>query len=70
MSNRHDKSRKKNMNKNKASISKKSSYIEIGDYWEEHDVTKVWDKTKNVEFDVQIESEANENSEHVPKYNL
>ena len=45
------------MNKNKTSISKKSSYKEIGDYWDVHDVTEVWDKTKKVEFDVQIESE-------------
>ena len=45
------------MSKNKTSISKATSYKEIGDYWDSHDVTEIWDQTKKVEFDVQIESE-------------
>jgi hypothetical protein len=45
------------MNKNKTSISRKSSYKEIGEYWDVHDVAEIWDKTKVVKFDVQIESE-------------
>ncbi|MDZ7340119.1 MAG: BrnA antitoxin family protein [candidate division KSB1 bacterium] len=45
------------MNKNKTSISKASSYKEIGEYWDSHDVTEVWDKTRKVKFDVEIESE-------------
>ncbi len=45
------------MDKNKASLSKASSYREIGDYWDIHDVTEVWDKTRKVKFDVEIESE-------------
>ncbi len=45
------------MKKSKTSISKATSYKEIGDYWDIHDVTEIWDKTKKVEFDVQIESE-------------
>jgi hypothetical protein len=45
------------MNKNVTSLSKNSSYNEIGDYWDIHDVTEIWDQTKKVEFDVQIESE-------------
>lgn len=45
------------MDKNKGSLSKASSYREIGDYWDIHDVTEVWDKTRKVKFDVEIESE-------------
>jgi len=45
------------MSKNKTSISKATSYKEIGEYWDIHDVTEIWDQTKKVEFDVQIESE-------------
>lgn len=45
------------MNQNKTSLSKASSYKEIGDYWDVHDVTEVWDKTRKVKFDVEIESE-------------
>lgn len=42
---------------NKTSISKATSYKEIGEYWDTHDITEIWDQTKRVEFDVQIESE-------------
>jgi len=44
-------------NSNKTSISKATSYKEIGEYWDIHDVTEIWDQTKKVAFDVQIESE-------------
>jgi len=46
------------MRKNRTSISKASSYEDIGAYWDTHDLSKVWSKTKKVRFDVQIESEA------------
>lgn len=45
------------MKKNRSSISKASSYKDIGAYWESKDLSKVWDKTRKVNFDVQIESE-------------
>jgi hypothetical protein len=45
------------MGKNKSSISKASSYEDIGAYWDIHDLSKIWHKTKKVKFDVQIESE-------------
>lgn len=45
------------MRKNKSSISKAGSYREIGEYWDSHDLSKVWDKTRKVKFDVDIESE-------------
>jgi len=45
------------MRKNKSSISKASSYEDIGAYWDTQDLSKVWHKTRKVKFDVQIESE-------------
>ena len=46
------------MKKNKSSISKARSYAEIGEFWDEHDLGKVWGKTKKVRFDVVLEPEA------------
>jgi hypothetical protein len=46
------------MKKGKSSISKARSYVEIGDYWDEHDLNEVWRKTKKVTFDVVLEPEA------------
>jgi hypothetical protein len=46
------------MKRNKSSLSKAASYMEIGDYWDVHDLAEVWGKTKKVKFEVQIESEA------------
>jgi hypothetical protein len=45
------------MRKGKTLISKASSYQEIGEFWSEHDLTDSWDKTKPVEFEVDIQSE-------------
>jgi hypothetical protein len=36
---------------------KAKSYKEIGDFWDTHDLSDFWDKTKQAEFDVDIESE-------------
>ncbi|MCX6583374.1 MAG: CopG family antitoxin [Candidatus Aminicenantes bacterium] len=45
------------MSKGKTSISRVSSYQEIGEYWAEHDLADSWDQTKPVEFAVDILSE-------------
>lgn len=45
------------MKKNKSSISKATSYTEIGLFWDKNDITKHLKKTKTVHFDVAIESE-------------
>ena len=45
------------MNKGKSSISKAKSYKEIGEFWDTHDLTKYWDKTKPAKFEVDIQSE-------------
>jgi len=46
------------MKRNKSSISKASSYKEVGEYWDNHDLSRVWGKTKKVKFGVEIETEA------------
>jgi hypothetical protein len=46
------------MKKSKSSISKARSYAEIGEFWDEHDLTNYWDKTRKVKFDVVLEPEA------------
>ena len=46
------------MKKSKSSISKARSYTESGDYWDKHDLSDVWAKTKKVRFEVVAEPEA------------
>jgi hypothetical protein len=41
----------------KSSLSKGKSYAEIGDFWDEHDLSDFWDKTRSVRADVRLESE-------------
>ena len=45
------------MRKSKSSVSKSRSYAEIGEFWEVHDLSDFWGKTKKVKFDVDIQSE-------------
>jgi len=46
------------MKKSKSSISKTSSYADIGEFWDEHDLSEVWGRTRKVKFDVVLEPEA------------
>ncbi len=46
------------MKRNKSYISKASSYKRVGEYWDNHGLSKVWGKTKKVKFDVEIDMEA------------
>jgi hypothetical protein len=46
------------MKRNKSSISRASSYKAVGEYWDSRHLSKVWDKTKKVRFNVEIETEA------------
>ena len=39
-------------------ISKARSYAEIGEFWDEHDLSDYWDNTRKVKFDVVLEAEA------------
>jgi hypothetical protein len=45
------------MTVNKSSTSKATSYQEIGDYWDEHDVSEIWEQTEPIEFEIDIQSE-------------
>jgi len=45
------------MSENRASISKGRSAEEIGEYWDNHDLTDHWDETKPVEFEVDLKSQ-------------
>ena len=45
------------MRKHKSSVSQATSYREIGEFWDTHDLADFWDKTKDVAFEVAIESE-------------
>lgn len=45
------------MNKRKSSISKASSYEAIGEFWDTHDLSDYWDKTKPATFKIDIKSE-------------
>ena len=45
------------MSANKSAISKARSYKEIGEYWDVHDLSESWNKTRPVRFGVDIESE-------------
>lgn len=42
----------------KSSISKARSYTEIGEFWDEHDLSDLWGKTKKVKFEVVAKPEA------------
>jgi hypothetical protein len=41
----------------RSSISKATSYEEIGEFWDEHDTADYWEQTYPVEFKVNLQSE-------------
>lgn len=45
------------MGKHKSSVSQVTSYKEIGEFWDTHDLSDFWDKTKEATFGVDIEPE-------------
>jgi hypothetical protein len=46
------------MKKNKTSISKARSYAQIGEFWDKHDLSDYWGKTRKVKFDMVLDPEA------------
>ncbi len=44
------------MSENQSSLSNASSYAEMGEFWDRHDLGDFEDKTYPVEFDVRLES--------------
>ena len=53
---REDNRRKRSLGR-KSSISKARTYAEIGAFWDEHDLSDFWGKTKPARADVELESE-------------
>ncbi len=45
------------MGKNKTSVSKKSSYQEIGEFWDTHDLSEFWEQTRAARFEVDIQTQ-------------
>lgn len=48
---------KKRRIRRKSSVSGARTYGEIGDFWDEHDLSDFWDVTRSVRVDVELESE-------------
>jgi len=44
------------MSENKTSISGASSYREIGEFWDTHDLSDFWDQTYEVQMEVDADS--------------
>ena len=44
-------SERKRYEKVKSSVSKARSYAQIGEYWDKHDLSEVWGKTRKVKFE-------------------
>jgi hypothetical protein len=44
------------MNEGKTSISQASSYEEMGEFWDMHDLADYWDQTAPAEFTVNLQS--------------
>jgi hypothetical protein len=42
------------MSKSRTPISGASSYAEIGEYWDQHDLSDHWDETKPAEFTLDL----------------
>ncbi len=45
------------MAENKSSVSKADSYREIGEYWDAHDASEIWDETEEVNFEINLKSD-------------
>ncbi|MBI3762386.1 MAG: hypothetical protein HY260_11070 [Chloroflexi bacterium] len=39
----------------RSSLSRSRSYVEMGEFWDEHDLGDFWDQTEEVEFEVDIQ---------------
>lgn len=46
------------MARNKSSISRASSYRDISNFWETHDLAEYWEQTEPAAFEIDIQSEA------------
>ena len=48
---------KRRVTRRKSSVSEARTYAEIGDFWDEHDLSDYWDATRGVRADIQLQSE-------------
>lgn len=48
---------KRRVTRRKSSVSEARTYAEIGDFWDEHDLSDYWDATRCVRADIQLQSE-------------
>lgn len=44
------------MSENRTPISNASSYVAIGEYWDDHDLSGHWEQTSPAEFEVDLRS--------------
>jgi hypothetical protein len=49
--------KEKDMAENKSSVSEAKSYREIGEYWDSHDLSEVWNETEEIKFEVDLQSD-------------
>ena len=47
-----------NMSDSKSSVSEAQSYTEMGEYWDNHSLADVWDRTEPAQFEVSDRSDA------------
>ena len=45
------------MNASKTSLSQARTYQQVGEFWDSHDLSDFWDRTRPADFDVTIRSE-------------
>lgn len=39
------------MKRVKSTVSKASSYVELGEYWDKHDLADIWESTEKMDFE-------------------
>ena len=44
------------MSRSKSTISKAKSYQQVGEFWDDHELSDYWDQTQPIEFDIQSET--------------
>ncbi|HVN80904.1 MAG TPA: CopG family antitoxin [Terriglobia bacterium] len=47
------------MRESKSPLSKSKSYREVGEFWDDHELSDFWKETREVQFEVAIEEEKN-----------
>jgi hypothetical protein len=55
------------MSEAKTSISKASTYAEIGEFWDTHDLSDYWELTKPAEFEVDLRGSVQERVTDEPR---